>query len=127
MKQFTVRKELRTPVRCQFYCFSEGGLISGVVRDLSPTGWRVTVDRPVHIAFEQHVFISMHDGQDCHTLCIESAIVRWTHGREAGWEITGIDELTRTRLTTFLKQCEQEDVALRVREETYPVTCAALV
>ena len=113
MKAYTVRKELRTPVHCEFYCFSDGSLISGIVRELSATGWRVTVDRPVHVSLEQHVFVALHDGQDCHPLCIDSAIVRWTHGREAGWEITHINESTRTRLTTFLDQCEQEDVALR--------------
>ena len=127
MKTYTVRKKLRAPVHCQFYCFSDGSLINGIVRDLSATGWRATVDRPVPAGLEKHVFIALRDGQDCHPIFIDAAIVRWTDGREAGWEITRINELTHTRLTDFLEQCEREDMASEVLEETDPVTLAVPV
>lgn len=126
MKTYTVRKKLRTPVPCQFY-FSDGSLINGIVRDLSATGWRATVDRPVPAGLEKHVVMALRDGQDGHPIFIDAAIVRWTDGREAGWEITGINELASTRLTAFLEQCEREDVVSEVLEETDPVTCAVPV
>ena len=125
MKGYTVRRELRIPVHCQLYCFFDDGLISGIVRELSATGWRVTVDRPVPLNLDTHVFIAVDDAHSGHPLFIDSGIVRWTDGREAGWEITRIDESICTRLINFMEQVEQVDVASRVPEEAHPVVVAA--
>lgn len=53
MKTYAVRKALRTPVHCQFYFYSNGTLINGIVWDLSEAGLRVTVDRPVPVGLER--------------------------------------------------------------------------
>lgn len=111
MKTYTVRKEVRTSVHCQLSCFADGAVINGVVRDLSATGWRASMDRPIPIGLEQSVFMTLRNGKDCYPVFIDSAIVRWAEGHEAACEITRIDELTRTRLTAFLKQSERRDVA----------------
>ena len=84
MKRYTVRKELRTPVHCQFYCFSDAGLISGIVRDLSASGWRVTVDRPVPVNLQTHVSIDLHDGHDCHPLFIDPPLCAGLMGVRPG-------------------------------------------
>ena len=116
MKTYAVRKELRTPVHCQFYCVTDDTLLDGIVWDLSAIGGRVTVDRPVPVGFEKPIFITLREGKDCHHLLIHSAIVRWADGYEAGWEFMGIDELDHTRLTDFLEQCEREHLASGVLE-----------
>ena len=106
MKTYTVRNELRTPVHCQFSCFADGMVINGIVWDLSPTGWRATVDRPVPIGLQKSVFMTLRDGKGCHPIFIDSAIVRWANGCEAGWKITRREEWTRNRLAGFLQQWE---------------------
>lgn len=106
MKAYTIRTVLRTPVHCQLSCFSNGAVINGMMWDLSATGWRATVARPVPLGLEKSVFITLRDGKNYYPIFIDAAIVRWTNGCEAGWEITRTDELTRTRLTDFLERCE---------------------
>jgi hypothetical protein len=109
MKTYTIRTELRTPVHCQVSCFSNGAVINGIVWDLSATGWRATIARPVPVGLETSVFMTLRDGKNGYPIFINAAIVRWTHGCEAAWEITRTDEWTRTRLTEFLERCERED------------------
>ncbi|MBK9307917.1 MAG: PilZ domain-containing protein [Nitrospira sp.] len=108
MKAYAVRKEGRFSVECQFYCFTEDQLINGKVRDLSPTGWRVTLDRPLPVGVEQTVFITLRDESGYYHALIESAMVRWADGFETGWEITRIDELDSTRLIEFLEHRERK-------------------
>lgn len=60
MKTYAVRKELRTPVHCQFYCVTDDTfdtLLDGIVWDLSEIGGRVTVERPVPVGLES-LFLS---------------------------------------------------------------------
>ena len=108
MKTYAVRKKLRTPVHCQFYCVTDDMLIDGIVWDLSETGSRVTVERPIPVGLEKPIFITLQEGKDYHHLLVHSAIVRWTDGCEAGWEFLQIDELGHTRLTDFLEQSERD-------------------
>lgn len=119
MKTYAVRQELRTPVHCQFYCFYDGTLTTGMVWDLSATGWRATADRPIPSGFETTVSMTLREGKECHHILIDSAIVRWTDGCDVGWEIMGIDELTQTRLADFLEQCERKDWPSGVLKETH--------
>ena len=44
------------------------------------------------------------DGEESKYLFIESAIVRWSSGCDAGWEIQTIDATSRARLIRFLDQ-----------------------
>lgn len=53
--------------------------------------------------------MTLRDGKNGYPIFIDAAIVRWTNGCEAAWEITRTDELTRTRLTNFLERWERED------------------
>ncbi|MFO0699995.1 MAG: PilZ domain-containing protein [Nitrospira sp.] len=104
MKQYAIRDTVRTPVQCQCSCFADGGVIGGSVWDLSATGWRSTLDQPVSIGLEKSVLMTLQDGDGCHPVFIDSAIVRWSEGRHAGWEITRIDDSTQARLTAFMAQ-----------------------
>lgn len=118
IKHYAIRNTLRTPVQCQFSCFADGAVINGIVWDLSATGWRATVDRPVPIGLEKSVFMTLRDVKGCHPIFIDSAIVRWSEGHHTGWEITRIDDNTYARLTEFMEQRERADITADVIEQT---------
>ncbi len=118
MKPYTVRKELRTPVQCQFYCVTDDTLIDGRVWDLSETGGRVTVERPVPVGLDKPIFLILPEGGNYQHILIHSAIVRWADGYEAGWEFMRMDEFDYARLINFLEQREQE-----VLGSTLPLPC----
>jgi hypothetical protein len=119
MKPYAVRKKLRTPVRCQFCYFCDGTLANGIVWDLSETGWRATGERSVPVGTETTVYITLRDGKQSHNILIESAIVRWAEGRDAGWEITRMDEATRARLMDFVEQFKASDRPSVMEETRY--------
>lgn len=98
MKTYAVRQQLRTPVQGTFSYAVEGTWSTGTVWDLSETGWRTTGDRPMPIGLETIVFLALRDGEALHHLLIESAIVRWSDGHHAGWEILRINALSQARL-----------------------------
>jgi hypothetical protein len=104
MKTYAVRKKLRAPVRFQFCYFVDGTLANGVVWDLSETGWRATGDHPVAVGTETTVYITLCKGKQTHNILIDAAVVRWSGGRDAGWEITKMDEASRARLMDFVEQ-----------------------
>jgi hypothetical protein len=104
MKTYAIRKRLRTPARCQFCYFCEGTLATGIVWDLSETGWRAACERPVCVGTESTVYITLHDGKQSHNLLIDAAVVRWSDGQIAGWEITRMDEASRGRLADYVEQ-----------------------
>lgn len=124
MKTYTLRKELRTPVHCQFHCVTDDTLIGGTVRDLSERGLRVTVERPVPVGLEQPIVITLQEGKDCHHLLVHSAIVRWANGCEVGWEFLQIDELDHTHVTDFIERREREELTSEVLEEAHGVVAA---
>ncbi|OQW30489.1 MAG: hypothetical protein A4E19_09235 [Nitrospira sp. SG-bin1] len=104
MKTYAMRKRLRTPARCQFCYFCNGTLATGIVWDLSETGWRAAGERPVCVGTESTVYITLHDGNQSHNIIVDTAVVRWSDGHVAGWEITRMDEASRARLMDFLEQ-----------------------
>ena len=118
MKTYSVRKALRFPVQCQFVCFTDGAAINGIIWDLSVTGWRGTVDRPIPIGRGKSVLMTLRDGNGCLPIFIDSAIVRWSEGRQTGWEITHIDDSAYARLTEFMAQHERAEITADVREQT---------
>jgi|CXWL01.1.fsa_nt_gi hypothetical protein len=118
MKQYAMRNTVRTPVQCECSCFADGAVINGRVWDLSATGWRATMDRPVPIGLEKSVFMTLRDGNGCRPIFIDSAIVRWSEGRHTGWEITRIDDSTIARLTEFMAQRERAEITGDVMEQT---------
>lgn len=104
MKTYAIRKRLRTPARCQFCYFCDGTLATGIVWDLSEAGWRAACERPVCVETESTVYITLHDGNRSHSILIDAAVVRWSDGQVAGWEITRMDEANRGRLADFVEQ-----------------------
>jgi hypothetical protein len=118
MKQYAIRNTGRTPVQCECSCFADSAVINGSVWDLSATGWRATMDRPVPIGLEKSVFMTLRDGNGCLPIFIDSAIVRWSEGRQTGWEITHIDDSAHTRLTEFMAQHERAESTADVRAQT---------
>ena len=104
MKTYTVRKTLRTSVRCQLCYFCDGSLTTGIVWDLSEVGWRAAGERPVRPGTESTVYMTILEGDQPHSILIDAAVVRWADGQIAGWEILRMDEANRTRLSQFVEK-----------------------
>jgi hypothetical protein len=110
MKTYAVRKQLRTSVQGMLSYPVNGIWNAGKVWDLSQTGYRTTGERPLPIGLETMVFLTLHNGEELHHILIESAIVRWSDGRHAGWEILRIDALSQVSLADVMKQCAPSEV-----------------
>lgn len=119
MKTYAVRRKLRTPVQCQFCYFGDGTLTNGIVWDLSGTGWRATSQQSVAVGIETTVYITLQNGNQSYNVLIDSAIVRWSNGREAGWEILKMDEANRTRLTDFVEHFRSSDSVSETRDRIH--------
>ncbi len=76
------------------------------------------MDRPVPIGLEKSVFMTLRDGNGCHPVFIDSAIVRWSEGHHTGWEITCIDDSTHVRLTEFMAQRERAEITAGSVQQT---------
>jgi len=114
MKTYAIRKKLRTHVQCQFCYFCDGALANGIVWDLSEAGWRSTGEHPIPVGSETTVYITLSNGNK---ILIDTAVVRWSEGREAGWEITRIDEASRARLMDFIEQFKAADVTSKTSDK----------
>jgi hypothetical protein len=79
---------------------------TGKVWDISQTGYRTTGERPLPIGLETIVFLTLRNGDALHHILIESAIVRWSDGHHAGWEILRMDALSQVSLADVMKQCD---------------------
>ncbi len=102
-KNYAVRAGQRISTRHPFLYHGEGFHGKGHIWDLSISGWRATGDHPVKPGMVMPVDIELpsDEGQSKHLL-IDSAIVRWSSGRDAGWEIQTISETSKARLNRFL-------------------------
>ena len=65
-------------------------------------------DHPVAPGMIMPVYLELADDGESKYLLIDSAIVRWSNGRDAGWEIRTIDATSRARLIRFLEQVRDE-------------------
>ena len=119
MKTYAVRKKLRTPVHFQFCYFCDGTLANGIVWDLSETGWRATGERPVDVGTETTVYLTLCDGKRSDNLLIDAAVVRWSNGGDAGWEIIRMDDANRARLTDFIEQFKAADLTSEPASEVH--------
>ena len=54
------------------------------------------------------VYLELPDDGESKYLLVDSAIVRWSNGRDAGWEIRKIGATSRARLIRFLDQMRDE-------------------
>jgi PilZ domain len=119
MKTYAVRKKLRTPVHFQFCYFCDGTLANGIVWDLSETGWRATGERSVAVGTETTVYLTLSDGKRLDNLLIDAAVVRWSNGGDAGWEIIRMDDANRARLTDFIEQFRAADLTSEPESEIH--------
>ena len=117
-KTYAVRKGPRFPVHCPFCYFCDGTLAKGTIWDLSATGWRATGEQPVKAGSETTVYFTLPDGDESRTVLVDAAVVRWSEGRDAGWEITRIDKEARARLDQFLENLNATDVVSETKERT---------
>ena len=108
-KAYAVRVGQRISIRYPFLYHGEGFHGKGHLWDLSASGWRATGDHPVTQGMVMPVYVELpsHEGESKYLL-IDSAIVRWSNGRDAGWEIQTIDATSRARLNRFLDQLSSE-------------------
>jgi hypothetical protein len=107
-RAYAVRTRQRISVRHPFLYHGESFHGKGRLWDLSESGWRATGDQPVTQGMVMPVYIELPpDGEESKYLFIESAIVRWASGRDAGWEIQTIDATSRARLSRFLDQMRE--------------------
>ena len=54
------------------------------------------------------VYLELADDGESKYVLIDSAIVQWSNGRDAEWEIRTIDAISRARLIRFLDQVGDE-------------------
>jgi hypothetical protein len=54
------------------------------------------------------VYLELADGRESKYLLIDSAVVQWANGRDAGWKIQSIDSTALARLKRFLDQVGTE-------------------
>lgn len=102
-KSYAVRAGQRISTRHPFVYHGPGFQGKGHLWDLSVSGWRATGDHPVTQGMVMPVYIELPPGKgESKYLLIESAIVRWSSGRDAGWEIQTISDTSRARLNRFL-------------------------
>lgn len=101
---YTIRSGQRISIRCSFLYHSDEFHGKGHLWDLSVSGWRSTVDQPVTAGMVMPVYLELPDGGESKYLMIESAMVRWSNGLDAGWEIVKIDAGSQARLTRFLEE-----------------------
>ena len=96
----------------------------GTLRNLSRSGWRAIGNHPVTEGDRMTVYVELPDGGESRYLLIDAAVVRWTNGHEAGWEISEIDSAAQARLDQFL-DCETENDQERQSADRHPHRKAA--
>jgi hypothetical protein len=106
MKTYVIRKQLRTPVQGIFSYPVNGTWTTGKAWDISQTGFRTTEECPLLIGLETMVFLTLNNGDELHHILIESAIVRWSNGPHAGWEILRMDAVNQVIMADVIKQCD---------------------
>lgn len=104
MKTYTIRKTLRTSAQCQLCYFCDGTLTTGLVWDLSEAGWRASGAYSLPAGAESTAYLTILEGGQAHNILIDAAVVRWSDGQVAGWEILRMDDASRARLTHLLEQ-----------------------
>ena len=115
-KNYAVRVGQRISVHYPFLYHGEGFHGKGHLWDLSASGWRSTGDHPVTQGMVMPVYIELppQEGESTY-LHVESAVVRWSNGHDAGWKIQSMDEPSRARLSRFLDQLSSELVEKKSR------------
>lgn len=117
-KPFEIRNGPRRILRCSFIYNGDGMMGEGTLWDLSLSGWRATGNSQVTPGTEMSVYLALPDRGESKYVAIDSAIVRWSEGNEAGWEIIKMDAGSRARIKAFLEQAEDTEMPARPRFST---------
>ena len=74
----------------------------------SSVGDSFTPRWPLDEEFATHtiVFLALGDGEDVRHFLIESAIVRWSEGRHAGWEILSVGAVSQASFAEIIGRCD---------------------
>jgi len=90
----------------------------GTLWNFSESGWRATGHDSLAPGTEMSVYLALPDDGGSKYLTIDAAVVRWSNGYEAGWEITKIDAASRLRIKEFLERAgeieERDDACAAV-------------
>ena len=90
----------RYHMRCPVEYWTEGGVISGTLLDISKQGWRVAGERPVNKGTMMSLRLCL-PGQST-PLTIDEAIVRWTSDSEFGVELISLSQDAAARFSDYL-------------------------
>lgn len=101
-QHFRLRTYQRITVFGAGYYLSEDFLGKGVVRDLSPGGWRIQGDHRVTVGMK--LTLRMGQAEDEVPLEIEEAIVQWVSGKNFGVRITKIRRSATRRLERLVSR-----------------------
>lgn len=118
-KAYAVRTGQRMSIRCPFLYHGENFHGKGQLWDLSVSGWRATGNHPVTPGMSMPVYLELDDGGESKYLLIESATVRWSNGRDSGWEVQSIDTAALARLKRFLDRAEANSSCKLARTKTW--------
>ena len=110
MKTYAVRKQFRASVQGMFSYPVNGTWMTGTVWDMSHTGCRITGEHPLPLGLETIVFLTLCNGDAFRHILIESAIVRWSDSRHAGWEILRMDAVSQGSLADAMEACDPSKV-----------------
>ena len=71
------------------------------------------------IGTEMTVCLTLSDRKRLDNLLIDAAVVRWSKGGDAGWEIIRMDDANRARLTDFIEQFRAADLTPKPDSEIH--------
>ncbi|MBS0168907.1 MAG: PilZ domain-containing protein [Nitrospira sp.] len=106
-QHFRLRTYQRTTACGAGYYLSEDFLGKGVVRDISPGGWRMQGDH--HVTVGMRLSLRMGHPEDEVPLNIEEATVQWVSGKDFGVKITKIRRSATRRLERLVSRQWQPD------------------
>ncbi len=126
MKTYALRKQLRASMQGTVSYAVDGTWTSGQVWDLSEGGWRTTSDHPLPIGRETIVFLALWDGDVLRHFLIESAIVRWSDSRHAGWEILHVGTASHRDFADLMERGNPSTVASEDTMEPHGFACSEI-
>lgn len=100
-KGFKVRSYSRVPMSCPVRYEGNGLTGSGLVLDLSVSGWRIKGDTPVSEG--QHLTLRVSFPSQSTPIDIDTATVQWVKGTEFGVNIVKIGEEAERSVKKFVE------------------------
>ncbi len=69
---------------------------------------------------EATVYLTLSDSGKSNNVPIEGAVVRWSVGHNAGWEITRIDKQSQARLNHFIQNLNTTQTVADNKKQRHP-------